>query len=132
MRKGWLIWILALLLMFTLWGCAAKSAGAASGDTATTEMAAEVPAAEPEAMAMATYDADTSYAGGGENDSSFSQNYGGHKVISTYEMELRTDAFDSHYEALVSKAKTMGAMSSTATYGAPNPRSMGTAAARRS
>ena len=91
MRKGWLIWILALLLMFTLWGCAAKSAGAASGDTATTEMAAEVPAAEPEAMAMATYDADTSYAGGGESGSSFSQNYGGHKVISTYEMELRTD-----------------------------------------
>lgn len=108
MRKGWLIWILALLLMFTLWGCAAKSAGAASGDTATTEMAAEVPAAEPEAMAMATYDADISYAGGGESGSSFSQNYGGHKVISTYEMELRTDAFDSHYEALVSKAKTMG------------------------
>ena len=54
MRKVWLIWILALLLMFTLWGCAAKSAGAASGDTATTEMAAEVPAAEPEAMATAS------------------------------------------------------------------------------
>ncbi len=108
MRKGLLIWILALLLMFTLWGCAAKSAGAASGDTATTEMAVEVPAAEPEAMATATYEADISYAGGGESGSSFSQNYGGHKVISTYEMELRTDAFDAHYEALVSKAKAMG------------------------
>ena len=107
MRKGLLIWILALLLMVTLWGCAAKSAGAASADTATTEMAVEVPAAEPQAT-MAMDEADISYTGGGENGSSFSQNYGGHKVISTYEMELRTDAFDSHYEALVSKAKAMG------------------------
>ena len=102
MRKGLLIWILALLLMATLWGCAAKPAGA---DTA--EFAVEAPAAEPQA-AMVTGEADMGYAGGGESGSSFSQNYGGHKVISTYEMELRTDAFDAHYEALVSKAKAMG------------------------
>lgn len=57
---------------------------------------------------MVTGEAEISYAGGGESGSSFSQNYGGHKVISTYEMELRTDAFDAHYEALVSKAKAMG------------------------
>ena len=44
MRKGLLIWILALLLMATLWGCAAKSAGA---DTAV--FAAEAPAAESQA-----------------------------------------------------------------------------------
>lgn len=105
MRKRWLIWMLALLLMFTLWGCAAKSAGADSADTVTAEIPAEAPAAAPETT-MA--ESEIGYVGGGENGSSFSQNYGGHKVISTYEMELRTDAFDAHYEALASKAKEMG------------------------
>lgn len=97
-----LLMVLAMMLSI---GCAAKS------ESAMPQTAASAPAAAPESA----YDMATQEIGGvfeSESQSTANKNsgdmYGGHKIIATYDLQMRTDAFDEHYAMLVAKAEELG------------------------
>lgn len=103
MTKRLIAILLTLLLALAAAGCAAQSAPQGA-EAAISEPAAE-PAAEQE----------TAYSGAGNAGvyadvagAPVAGQYGGHKVIATYSLEMTTNAFDEHYSLLLKKAEELG------------------------
>ena len=107
-RKCMALFLICLLFLFA--GCGAKSGSAASaGETADmANTVAQSAPAEPAAIEEIAYydDAGGVYQAG--NDAAAAPQYGGHKVIATYSLEMISDAFDDHYARLLSKAEELG------------------------
>lgn len=108
-----------ILALFLCVGCAAKSQDAAASESYSAGLSApQAPMAAPAASAApVTYATDMEMAmemkgdGGvyaAENGAAAADQYGGHKVIATYHLELQTDDFDTHHAMLLAKAQELG------------------------
>ncbi len=129
MKKS--ICILIVLLMTTaVFGCAAISKN-------ETSSVAPAPYEQPgTAVGAADYAGEQKYAaedsstsGAPVNDEGSNLgsdvNYGNHKIISTYTMEMNTDEFDTHYQMLKDKCTELGGYVQSSSINGTKPEAYG-------
>lgn len=87
----------------------------AIGCSASPRTEASEPAAYPAPAYDAAVASESAQSAGGvfggqkaDNGADIAALYGGHKIISTYNLEMTTDAFDEHYAMLTARAQELG------------------------
>lgn len=99
--------ILLALTLLTAVGCASNYATEPSAPAAPAPVPQEMATADSAYGAPAggaAYDSGVFTGNRGEAKTDMENQYGGHKVIATYNLEMNTDQFDEHYALLTAKA----------------------------